>query len=87
MGKLIPIDDISEDLEAVPFLDAPEGYWNIGGIEGFNGFKQVAIKDMATDHIINCINMIKKKYIPHYSDGDHILELLEKKIEELEEEL
>ncbi|MFY4756389.1 hypothetical protein ACOTVZ_02950 [Aliarcobacter butzleri] len=86
MGKLIKIDDISKELEAVPFLDAPEGYWNYGK-DGYNGFEQIAISDMTKDHIRNSINMIKKKYIPHYSEGDNILELLEKKIEELEEEL
>ncbi|MFW2600184.1 hypothetical protein [Aliarcobacter butzleri] len=86
MGKLIKIDDISKELEAVPFLDAPEGYWNQSK-DGFNGFEQIAISNMSKDHIRNSINMIKKKYIPHYSEGDNILELLEKKIEELEEEL
>ncbi|MDY0193482.1 MAG: hypothetical protein RBR93_08140 [Aliarcobacter butzleri] len=87
MGKLIPIDDISKELEAVPFLDAPEGYWNKGGIEGYNGFEQISISDMDENHIKNSIKMIKEKYVPHYSEGDYILELLEKKIEELEEEL
>lgn len=86
MGKLIKIDDIRKELEDVPFIDAPDGYWNKSK-DGFNGFEQIAISDMTEEHIKNSINMIRKKYIPHYSDGDYILELLEKKIEELEEEL
>lgn len=59
MGKLIHIDDISKELEAVPFLDAPEGYWNYSK-EGFNGFEQIAIRDMTEKHIKNSIAMIKK---------------------------
>ncbi|MCT7576462.1 hypothetical protein [Aliarcobacter butzleri] len=86
MGKLIKIDDISKELEAVPFLDAPEGYWNQSK-DGFNGFEQIAISDMSERHITNSINMIKNQYIPNYRKKEYILKLLEKKIEELEEEL
>jgi len=41
MGKLIHIDDISEEFSDYPFLDAPEGYWNISK-EGYNGYEQTA---------------------------------------------
>ena len=83
MGKLIPIDDISEELGDYPFLDAPEGYWNVSK-EGYNGFEQTYIGDMTEKHKKNCINMIKKQYIPRCNDDD-ILELLNTKIEELQE--
>lgn len=86
MGKLIKIDDISKELEDVPFIDAPEGYWNQSK-DGFNGFEQIAISDMSERHITNSINMIKNQYIPNYRKKEYILKLLEKKIEELEEEL
>ena len=84
MGKLIDIDDISEEFKALPFLDAPKGYWNQSR-EDYHGYEQILIKDMSQKHKKNCIRMIQDKYIPHYRSKKHLLNLLEQKIKELEE--
>jgi len=83
MGKLIPINEIGEEFDDFPFLDAPEGYWNVSK-EGYNGFEQIAIEDMTEKHKQNCIKMINDRYIPRYKNQKDILELFEQKIRELE---
>jgi hypothetical protein len=82
MAKLIPIDEIRKELDAYPFLDAPEGYWNVSK-DGYNGYEQILIEDMSEKHKKNSIKMIKEKYIP-ICNNDEILELLNQKIDELE---
>lgn len=83
MGKLIPINEIGEEFGDYPFLDAPEGYWNVSK-EGYNGFEQIAIEDMTQKHKQNCIKMINERYIPLFRNQEDILELFERKISELE---
>jgi hypothetical protein len=85
MGKLIPVDDINEEFDDYPFLDAPEGYWNVSK-EGYNGYEQTAIEDMSKKHIKHCIKLLENTYIPRCNDAD-ILELLNEKLEELKASL
>ncbi|MFY9085398.1 hypothetical protein [Aliarcobacter cryaerophilus] len=71
---------ISEELENIAFLNVPKGFWA-------DNNNRTAISNMKKDHIKRSINMIREKYIINCLKGNPILILLEKKIEELEEEL
>lgn len=84
MGKLTPVDDISEEFKDLPFLDVPEGYWNLSK-DGYNGFERVSINSMSEQHKKHCISMIEKQYFPKYRGKEDILEILERKIQELSE--